>query len=282
MKTFVRDHRGFTGAEKALLICVGLAIIVLVGALLRSGSQQAAGDARGRLSQGLSAGGSVGAFQVPGALQVVAGAPSGEGDKAFRQIGGAGLKQGDAPPRITVPPDVKKGMDDGWSKSFPGGRSQEQGGILVQKKDGTYEWRPGAAGTSGSFSPNYGDLRPGETLIAVGHTHPYDSTEGNYTNVSFSGQDLARLVFVDDRLAVVKSGEGWFVAARTAEFDALIAGKTDDQKMALFDQMKQDWNDTFNGAKGTFAERADAASAAVAAKYHLVYYTGKDGALTKR
>lgn len=49
---FPQDQRGFTGAEKALLVCFALAIVLLVGFLLRGGSEQAAGDARRVLAQG--------------------------------------------------------------------------------------------------------------------------------------------------------------------------------------------------------------------------------------
>ncbi len=43
---FLRDPQGFSGAEKALLICAGLAIITLTGYLVSGGSRQAATDAR--------------------------------------------------------------------------------------------------------------------------------------------------------------------------------------------------------------------------------------------
>jgi hypothetical protein len=51
--SFLRDPRGFTGAERALLITFALAIILLVGGLLRGGSEKAAGDARRTLAAGL-------------------------------------------------------------------------------------------------------------------------------------------------------------------------------------------------------------------------------------
>ncbi len=44
-RRFCRSVRGFTGAEKALLIAFGLALVIIVGALVRRGSQQAGGDA---------------------------------------------------------------------------------------------------------------------------------------------------------------------------------------------------------------------------------------------
>lgn len=51
---FHRGQRGFTGAEKALLITFGLAIIVLVGGLLGQGSERAARDAERTLRDAAS------------------------------------------------------------------------------------------------------------------------------------------------------------------------------------------------------------------------------------
>ncbi len=202
-------------------------------------------------------------------------------DEDFDKITGEKLKEGDAPDKLTLPPKLKEGMQNAWDKSLPGGKSQEQGGILVKDKSGEYQWKPGKPGKSGSFSPDYGDKGKDDTLIGVGHTHPYDASEGGMTDVSFSGQDLARLVYVEDRIAVVQSGTGQFVAARTEEFNKLLVGLDESGKKKMFDEMNQTWNDTFAGAKGKFRDRGEAAVKAVCSKYHLVYYKGKDGNLTK-
>lgn len=57
------EARGFTGAENALLISFALAIILLIGGLIRGGSQQAAGDAQRALASSTSA------MQEPRGLQ---------------------------------------------------------------------------------------------------------------------------------------------------------------------------------------------------------------------
>lgn len=44
LRRFARAQGAFTGAEKALLICLGLAAVLLVGNLVQGGSQRAAGD----------------------------------------------------------------------------------------------------------------------------------------------------------------------------------------------------------------------------------------------
>lgn len=46
IKNFLSDDAGFEGAEKALLICVGLAIVLGVGSLIKEGATKAGGDAQ--------------------------------------------------------------------------------------------------------------------------------------------------------------------------------------------------------------------------------------------
>ena len=46
----MHDQRGFTGAEKALLVCFGLAVVSGVGFLISEGGQKAAGDAKTTLT----------------------------------------------------------------------------------------------------------------------------------------------------------------------------------------------------------------------------------------
>ncbi len=58
MPSFRAAQHGFTGAEKALLICFSLAIIILVGALISGGGQRAGSDAERTLAQGTAALGS--------------------------------------------------------------------------------------------------------------------------------------------------------------------------------------------------------------------------------
>src|SRR5262245_37325667 len=88
--------------------------------------------------------------------------PTGGGPTGGPPAGGPPAAGG-TPVTFTLSPELKQGMKDAWDASFPGGRSQEQGGILVRKADGSLEWRAGPAGNSGSFSVNYGDVRAGET-----------------------------------------------------------------------------------------------------------------------
>ena len=198
--------------------------------------------------------------------------------EAFDQVASGELPVDDAPDSIRVPQEVVDGMQDAWDDSMPGGRSQEQGGIIVEEDD-QYEWKRGDAGDSGSFSPNYDDLEDGEDLVGVGHTHPYDETEGGFEDVTFSGQDLARLVFVEDDIAVVQSGESLFLAARTQEFDQMLEGLSEKDKLALFNEMKDTFDEAYGDAKGSFQDRVRAGVLAVVDEYHLLYYEGKGNTL---
>lgn len=46
LRAFLADEAGFNGAEKALLVCVGLSLVLLVGKALHDGANKAANDAK--------------------------------------------------------------------------------------------------------------------------------------------------------------------------------------------------------------------------------------------
>ena len=57
IRNFLSDEAGFEGAEKALLICVGLAIVLLVGGLIKEGANKASTDAKSALEKNPLGGG---------------------------------------------------------------------------------------------------------------------------------------------------------------------------------------------------------------------------------
>jgi hypothetical protein len=190
------------------------------------------------------------------------------------------------PESMELPRELTDGMQAAWDASFPHGKSQEQGGILVKTKDGKYEWRAGKAGNSGSFTPNTGDLKAGETLIAIGHTHPYDESEGGTTGVGFSGGDLATMIYYNNPIEIVQSGRKTFVVTRTKEFQAL-ADKADTRakKKALEDQINATWDGAFAKAQSDgqdFVEAVRTAVGAVCDKYQLVWYEGEAGKMERK
>lgn len=198
-------------------------------------------------------------------------------EKITRQV----LKKEDAPIEITLPKELACGMAESWLKSFPKGKSQEQGGILVRKKDGSYKWKAGQPGSSGAFTPNHGDVDKDETLIVVGHTHPYDKSEESYTNMSFSGVDLAVMVVEKHPLEIVRSGEALFVVARTEEFNKKVMGLDASGKKKMLHEIYQNHLALFNTHKGELPERVHATAKAICEKYDLLYYKGKGDEVSK-
>jgi hypothetical protein len=201
-------------------------------------------------------------------------------DEGFKKVADAAtpLEQDKTPASMRLPEEVTSGLTTAWGESFPDGKSQEQGGILVKDEAGQYGLKRGAAGKSGSFSTNYGDKSAGEALVGSAHTHPYDESEGGHKGVSFSGADIANMVWQKDKLKIVEAGGTQFVLVRTAEFQKLVdEADTKEKQEKLQAEMKATWKTTFDAAKGKLPERAEAAVKATVAKYKLSYYKGKEG-----
>jgi len=201
----------------------------------------------------------------------------------FEQVAGQSrlIKQGDAPQSITLPKEIRQGMDDRWDKSFPGGRSQEQGGIMVKNEDGSYGFKAGDPGATGTFAPNYADKGPDQRLVGSAHTHPYDMSEGGYTGVGFSGEDIANLIYERDRLKMVEAGGTEFVLVRTEEFQTQINGLDAAKLKALHTEITATWSTVYKAAKGKVPERIEIAVKATVSKYKLSYYKGKEGKLDR-
>jgi hypothetical protein len=188
---------------------------------------------------------------------------------------GVGIKS--APSHLSLPLVADVGLQKAWEKSLPGDKSQEQGGVLVSGTSG-YEFRAGAAGTSGTFPFNRQDVKKGETLVSVAHTHPYSAKEGGHTDVSFSGQDLALFATQKERMSIVRSGDHDFLAARSVDFDIRLL-LSDSSK--LFAAIKKHWNDVFTAASGSLPDRARAATKSTCLKFDLLYYEGSKGTLAQ-
>lgn len=201
-------------------------------------------------------------------------------DSLFR---GASSKK-DAPSSITIPDGLNEGSKGAWKDSFPGGKEQEQGGILIRTKDGEYKFIRGDPGTGGTWDVNYDDIGDNE-LVGTVHTHPYDSGD---TDVPFSKGDISFFFDSDlkaknmEEMMMVQSGDGQFMLARTAEFNKLVDGKSAAEISKLNGEMESTFDKAVADGKTnglSFAARHDAAVKAVADKYNLLYYKGKDGNL---
>ncbi|MBW1881589.1 MAG: hypothetical protein JRJ84_24795 [Deltaproteobacteria bacterium] len=80
---------------------------------------------------------------------------------AFDQVAAGNASVQSPDDVLVLPPELVQGVQAAWDDSLPAGRAQEQGGILVRTSDGSYEWEPGAAGSAGAFTPNYGNVDAG-------------------------------------------------------------------------------------------------------------------------
>jgi hypothetical protein len=162
-------------------------------------------------------------------------------------------------------------MKDGYANSFPGGKSQENGGTLVQDKDGNVSVVNQGTGTIGTFSPDR-NVAPDQTIVGTYHTHPYDASEGNHTDVSFSDADIAYAA-QHKELIVVDGGDKQFMVVPTDQTPPLDRA-----------QMKKDWQDAFDASRGSgksFSEASRDAAAAVAKKNNMAYYEGSNGTLNR-
>jgi len=194
---------------------------------------------------------------------------------------GHSLAMKNAPSEIALPKEMTQAMQVAWNQSLPEGRAKEQGGLLVRNKNGSLKWLRSAAGTAKEISLNYNDVDSEQTILAGGHTHPYDHNEFDFTDVPFSGRDLAEQVRESQRLSIVQSGDAMFGSARTREFEDLVNSRDEAGKAALSREIEHFWDAVYEDTKGSTPEKSEAATRATAEWFHLLYYTGKQGALKR-
>ncbi len=177
----------------------------------------------------------------------------------------------DAPKTVTLPPDVNKAIQDGYKASFPKGKSQEHGGTLVKDSKGNIKVVNAGSGTSGTFSPNR-TVGKGETIVGTYHTHPYDKSEGGHTGVSFSGADIAYAHYYKEPI-YVDAGDKQFMITGTKSTPNVPHA-----------EISSAWDKEFKKLLKSGKSMQDAsagATNAVAQKYNMAYYEGKNGTLKK-
>jgi hypothetical protein len=178
----------------------------------------------------------------------------------------------DAPKTITLPKNVNDTLAKLWKNSFPDGKSQEQGGTIVQDKNGAVSVVNTGSGDSGTFSPNR-NVGSDQTVIGICHTHPYDKSEGGYTGVSFSGADIA--IAANQREPdYVQSGDKQFMIMPTDE----TPNKLDYSK--LNQEQNNRIGELVKGGK-SLDEASRIAANETAKKYKMAYYEGSNGVLQR-
>lgn len=204
------------------------------------------------------------------------------------------LPFGTAPGVLQLPPELVKGMQGAWDRSYPdgpGGRSEEHGGILTETSGKGQTFKDAAPGTSGRITLNTDDVDADEQLLADAHTHPYSETEKRdagvpFTDgkgVTFSGADLARLAYPHAaKMSLVRSEDDVFGVARSAEFADMVADKSDEERETLYKEIKKTHGlKQRESQQATFQERAEEATRMVSKLYKLMYYRGSGDTLEK-
>lgn len=202
-------------------------------------------------------------------------------ERLARGEGGEYVSESHAPDRLRLPAELTAGMAEAWRKSRPQGHAQEHGGLMLRNQDGATTWLPGGLGSSDSFEPDWRGVKPDQAVLATGHTHPYDEVDAGHTNVPFSGRDLSVHPLEDQRLSIVQSGLRLFASARTREFEEYVKTRGDAARGDIADEIKQYWETLYGCISGDTRQRAEAATRATSAHYHLLYYAGQRGLLKR-
>ena len=251
----------------------GAALISTLPSVWRSPLGAGSGSGTGAFVGGVASGGLLSVFDSAIGAVSFGDARKPDADEAvLRGAGGSpSARASSSCPRSVDMSSMQKEFDQLWSNSFPGGASQEQGGVIVSDASGKMRLTNMSAGTSGSFSPNL-SVAPGEKVEGIFHTHPYDSTEGGHTGVSLSGGDAAYLINGKQNFIVAQSGEEQFMYMRT------------DATLPVVDSIEL--NSAQNGRiaelldKNTSFSEASRIAAQETAKTHgLAYYEGRKGVL---
>lgn len=202
-------------------------------------------------------------------------------DPGFTKLITPGLHEKDAPRRIALPAALTRGLQAAWERSYPAGQPIEQGGNLVQNQDGSFAFRHGKPGTDENYNYDLNDIDDGQRLLGVGHTHPYKKELDGPTDLSFSGEDLAQVLFVASPLVIAQSNRSRFIVARSAELEEQIYSVSYDQLQELARRIRSTWQSVFDSSKGSVGERADAATQITCRAFHMIYYRGKGSTLKR-
>jgi hypothetical protein len=209
-----------------------------------------------------------------------------EYDPRFTSMALGKMNEANAPSAVDLPPDVQRGLDVAWQRSQKD--KKEHGGNLVRTYGGKFEVRHGGADADeGQWMPDENDRGFHGDLLGFVHTHPYDG----YEHGTFSGDDLANLCDYDTRMSIVRSGSMSFMVVKTKEFDEKLQREVEserdhrklvEKREAFKAKIKQCFEMAFGAQEGDFPTKLEAGVIAVCSDFHLSYYAGEGGHLTRQ
>lgn len=205
---------------------------------------------------------------------------------AWNQLAAGTPDERSVPTDVRLPPNVVQALDKAWQDTLATSEAQEQGGNLVKHYGGGYGIRRSESQSSHMFEGDDNDLGRFDTLVAQVHTHPYRD-ESNKTPEefgTFSDGDFNSLMRSDAHMSVLRSGPYTFILGKTKQFNQLVDPLNNDETKLkqLAARMTKTYEAAMLGTEGMFSEKLEAGVLAVCDAFHLVYYSGVGGELTRR
>lgn len=205
---------------------------------------------------------------------------------AWDQIATATPDERATPTEIRLPPNIVEALEQAWRDTLKTTTESEQGGNLVRGAGGGYDVRRRANDNARMFDQDDKDVGHFQTLVGQVHTHPYRDEKDQVPEqfASFSDGDFDSLMRSDAHLSLLRSGPYTFVLAKTKQFNALVSatGDEEDKLQALAKRMTATYDKAVDSVKGRFSEKIEAGVMAVCEQFHLVYYEGQGGDLTRK
>ncbi len=207
----------------------------------------------------------------------------------WSQLATGSFGEQNLPSSFTLPDEVKKGVDVAYQRSIDSG-FYERGGNIVKNWGSGHSVRHGGTtyddvNDKNTWGPDEDDRGPGQKIVGDIHSHAYeDGIEG-----TFSDSDVAGMTDSVGRMSIARSGAQTFMLAKTREFDARVKAIEDDpdfessheRMLELKRQMHDAYNTAFKAAKGTHAQKLEAAVRATSARFDLGYYKGAGAKLDR-
>lgn len=205
---------------------------------------------------------------------------------AWDQLATAAPDERATPTGVRLPPNIVQALEQAWQDTLKSKVAYEQGGNLVHNYSGGYELRRRENNDPRQFDQEDKDVGRFQTLVAQVHTHPYREEKDQVPEqfASFSDGDFDALMRSDAHLAVLRSGPYTFMLAKTKQFNAMVdqLANNEEKLKAFAARMATTYNRAADATEGAFSEKVEAGVMAVCEQFHLVYYEGQGGDLTRK